>query len=75
MAIELGLCEGKNIPQTCSETLVTSTSEVVVPGCTDFIRMLVDHPLGRVQPVGTESVVPRQLDVGLDPELRLPVAW
>lgn len=34
--------------------------------------MLLDHPLGRVQPVRAESVVPRQRDFGVDPELGLP---
>src|SRR3990172_3054618 len=51
------------------EILVTSTAEVLFPRCADCILMLLDNPEGCVDPTAGQSVILRQLQPGLQPEL------
>src|SRR2546428_618089 len=52
-------------------TVVTSATEVRLPRAADFILVLLNQSLCCAKAAGTEAVVPRQLDVGVQPELRL----
>ena len=57
-----------NSQNPCGETLVTSTGEVLGPGATDFIQMLLNQFCRLVQARGIEPIVGR-----FEPELRLAV--
>src|SRR5215212_4333544 len=48
--------------------LVTSASEVAVPGVSDLIFVLHDQLANPTQVAVAELVVPRELDLGLKPE-------
>src|SRR2546428_7531515 len=53
------------------ETLVTSTSEVLFPRCPDFILMPPYDSQRRVNTSAAQSMILRQLQLRLQPELRL----
>lgn len=53
--------------------MVTSGSEVVVPRGADELLMLLDQCTGAGDVALRQTVIPRELDRGLDPELRFPV--
>ena len=52
---------------------VTSTSEVAGPGISNLLFPVFDQILDPTQILCVETVVPGQLDSGLDPELCLTV--
>lgn len=52
---------------------MTSASEVAVPGISDLLLAFLDQSLDSSEVLSVELVVPRQLNLRLDPELRLAV--
>jgi len=57
----------------CFETLVTSISEMRLPGCADLIFVLSNQAPGRVELPLAQSVILGQLDLRFQPKLRLTV--
>src|SRR5437870_3695130 len=58
----------------CREMLVTSASEVTVPGICDLLLVLLDQLAGTPEILRGEAVASRQFDFRIEPELRLAVS-
>ena len=62
-----------NSQNPCEDTLVTATGEVLVPGATDFINVLLDKLQRLIQSRRVQAIVRGELYRRFDPELGLSV--